>query len=74
MVRRWTKDGKYCWDEPPYTKEEDDEFYRRTGNGPVAFTRPSGTATQQPPPPQSEPAPRAVQRRDRAQRKDRGTP
>jgi hypothetical protein len=40
MVTRWTKSGKYSWGEPPYTKEEIDDFYRRTDRGPVAFTRP----------------------------------
>jgi hypothetical protein len=31
--------GNYYY-EPPYTPEEDADFYRRVGGGPVAFTRP----------------------------------
>jgi hypothetical protein len=33
MVRRVNKDG-YGWHEPPYTKEEERDFYRRVGGGP----------------------------------------
>ncbi len=40
MVLRKDKKGG-SWHEPPYTQEEMDEFYRRVGGGPVAFTRPS---------------------------------
>jgi len=28
--------------EPPYTKTEEDEFYRRVGGGPVTIARPAG--------------------------------
>jgi hypothetical protein len=38
MVRRKTKAGSY-YNEPPYTQEEIDDFYRRISGGPVAFTR-----------------------------------
>lgn len=27
------------WHEPPYTKEEEEEFYRRVGNGPVTIVK-----------------------------------
>ena len=43
-----TKDGT-PYHEPPYTKAEEDQFYRRVGNGIVAFTRPSGMKPPQPP-------------------------
>jgi hypothetical protein len=38
MVRRKTNAGNYYY-EPPYTPEEDADFYRRFGGGPIAFTR-----------------------------------
>ena len=38
MVRRTDKKGG-SWLEPPYTDEEIDKFYKRTGNGPIAWTR-----------------------------------
>jgi hypothetical protein len=38
MVRK-TDDLGGHYHEPPYTDEEIEEFYRRIGNGPVAFTR-----------------------------------
>jgi hypothetical protein len=74
MVTKWTKDGKYCWGEPPYTKAEEDEIYGRMENGPVAFTRLTGFAKPPPPPQQAEAAPQATPRRRRAQQKDHGTP
>jgi hypothetical protein len=72
MVTRWTKSGKCSWEEPPYTKAEDDEFYRRLGGGPVAFTRPSDRWTP-PPPQQSAAEPQATPRRRRGQQKDPGS-
>ena len=69
MVVRWTKSGKYCWGEPPYTKAEEAELYRRMDGGPVAFTRLSGWKPP-PPPQQSEATPPAMPRRRRAQQKD----
>ena len=39
MVRKKTKTGAE-YHEPPYTPEEDADFYRRVGGGPLAFTRP----------------------------------
>jgi hypothetical protein len=74
MVVRWTKCGKYSWEEPPYTKAEEAEIYRRMDGGPVAFTRLTGFAKPPPPPPQVAAAPQAKQRRGRTQRKDHGTP
>jgi hypothetical protein len=31
--------------EPPYTKAEEDEFYRRVGRGPITVARPAGDKT-----------------------------
>jgi hypothetical protein len=72
MVTKWTKDGKYSWGQPPYTKAEEAEIYRRTDGGPVAFTRLTGWKPP-PPPPQSEAAPPAKPRQRRAQQKDPGS-
>ena len=55
-------------------KEEEMELYRRMGNGPVAFTRPTSVATPPPPPQQSVATPQAKPRQRRAPRKDHGTP
>jgi hypothetical protein len=38
MVRRIAKNG-YAWHEPPYTWEEEQDFYRRIGGGPVTVVR-----------------------------------
>lgn len=51
--------------EPPYTAEENDEFYRRVGSGPVAIfhsgrrgrTPPEEASATSEPPPQSQAAP-----------------
>jgi hypothetical protein len=42
--------------EPPYTKAEEAEFYRRIGGGPITVARPASdrrqqTSPKQPPPP-----------------------
>jgi hypothetical protein len=71
MVLRWTKSGKYCWHEPPYTQEEIDDFYRRTDRGPVAFTRPDPPSVTPPLPPQSAATPPAKPRRARGQQTGR---
>ena len=50
MVKKWDKheDGRpFCWHEPPYTKEEELDFYRRMDAGPIKTLR----TLQQPPPP-----------------------
>jgi hypothetical protein len=47
MVRKRTKFGGY-YHEPPYTPEEDAEFYRRFGGGPIAFTRPGPSHPAEP--------------------------
>jgi hypothetical protein len=44
MVVKVTKGGMRIH-EPPYSKAEEDEFYRRTGNGPVTVGRPAGDKT-----------------------------
>ncbi len=46
MVRRAGKDG-LVHHEPPYTKEEEEEFYRRVDAGPVTFTRPAAPPAKQ---------------------------
>ena len=51
MVRK-TDDLGGHYHEPPYTDEEIDKFYRRTGNGPIAWTR--ATTKQQPSRPQEQ--------------------
>jgi hypothetical protein len=38
--------------EPPYTKAEEDEFYRRIGGGPVTVARPADDRKEQTPPKQ----------------------
>ena len=48
MVRKTDDLGGY-YHEPPYTEEEIEEFYRRIGNGPIAWTRPDGKKPQLPP-------------------------
>jgi hypothetical protein len=73
MVTKWTKCGKYSWGEPPYTKAEEEELYRRMDGGPVAFTRLTGFAKPPPPPPQAAATPPATPRRRRAQQKDPGS-
>ena len=35
MVKRISDDGKSSWHEPPFTKEEEEDLYRRWGRGPV---------------------------------------
>jgi hypothetical protein len=44
--------------QPPYTKAEQDEFYRRIGRGPVTVARPTGErkAPTSPSPQQPSPA------------------
>jgi hypothetical protein len=34
MVKVYSKDGTVLFEEPPYTWEEEQEFYRRMGGGP----------------------------------------
>jgi hypothetical protein len=43
--------------EPPYTKAEEAEFYRRIGGGPVTVARPAGERTRQTSPKQQQPSP-----------------
>ncbi|MET3995033.1 hypothetical protein ABID65_006699 [Bradyrhizobium sp. S3.9.2] len=37
MVKVYDENGKHVFSEPPYTEDEEDEFYRRIGGGPVAI-------------------------------------
>jgi hypothetical protein len=46
MVRKRAENGTF-YHEPPYTAEEEHEFYRRTAGGPVTVVRPK--AEPQPP-------------------------
>ena len=39
-MRKTDEKGGF-YHEPPYSREETADFYRRTGDGPVAFSRPS---------------------------------
>jgi len=53
MVRLPTDDGKGFYHEPPYTEEEEADFYRRVGGGPVAILRgpkPAAATSPQLPP------------------------
>lgn len=53
MVRRRDEKGGY-YHEPPYTPEEEAEFYRRMGSGLASFTRPARSpAPKASPPPES---------------------
>ena len=36
---------------PPYTKAEEDEFYRRVGRGPITVARPAGDRKEPTSPP-----------------------
>jgi hypothetical protein len=60
MVLRYTEKGMR-YHEGPYTQDELHEFWRRIGNGPVAFTRPGTAAVPAPdaavPAPKIEPPP-----------------
>jgi hypothetical protein len=46
--------------EPPYTKSEEDEFYRRIGGGPITVARPAGDRTKPTFPKQQQPSPANV--------------
>ena len=55
MVIRVAEDGSE-WEEPPYTEEEEEEFYWRFGQGVVAVMHGSRTIVPQPPrPPKNDP-------------------
>jgi hypothetical protein len=56
MVVKRDKHGN-CYHEPPYTKAEEDEFYRRIGGGPVTVARSAGDRTKQTSPKQQQPSP-----------------
>jgi len=48
---RRRKKGEKEWER----RKAEEEFYRRVGNGPIAFTRPSGSAKPPPQPKEKEP-------------------
>jgi hypothetical protein len=54
MVVKFTKDGLTVHG-PPYTKAEEDEFYRRVGRGPVTVARPVGDRKEPTSPQQQQP-------------------
>jgi hypothetical protein len=51
--------------EPPYTKAEEEDFYRRTGGGPVTVARPIGDRKAPKPPKQQQPSPANVRGKGR---------
>jgi hypothetical protein len=58
MVKVYGKDGTVLFEEPPYTKEEERDFYRRVGGGPKAVLhapRPDPKAPPPTPPPVRRP-------------------
>ena len=56
MVRKVTPEG-HVYHEPPYTKEEQDDFYRRVGSGPVTIVH--GTRSPRSPVPKPPEPPKA---------------
>jgi hypothetical protein len=58
MVKIYSKNGVYVGDEPPYTEEEEMDFYRRIGGGPVSILHAPKTAAstspKSPPPPKAK--------------------
>jgi len=55
MVRRMAENGSE-WEEPPYTEEEEEEFYWRTQYGVVQVAHGGRTIVPQPPrPPKNDP-------------------
>jgi hypothetical protein len=56
MVKVYAEDGTYVGNEPPYTEEEEMDFYRRIGGGPVTIYRgPASSQPQTPPSPTMRP-------------------
>jgi hypothetical protein len=45
MVRKISENGG-IYEEPPYTEEEEDEFYRRQAAGPFKVAHPSSPPSQ----------------------------
>ena len=56
MVRVVLPDGTVYHD-APYTKEEEDDFYRRVAHGPVAILSPRPRPRPSPQPAEAEPKP-----------------
>jgi hypothetical protein len=53
VVTKWTKDGKYSWGEPPYTKEEEAELEATTaataiGSSAAGNSTPASRAAKRP--------------------------
>jgi hypothetical protein len=49
MVKIYSDDGVYVGNEPPYTEEEEMDFYRRIGGGPVSILHAPKSAAPTPP-------------------------
>jgi hypothetical protein len=54
MVRVVNEETGAVWHKPPYTWEEEQDFYRRVGCGPVAIVRPAPQPRPSPPAQQPE--------------------
>jgi hypothetical protein len=53
MAKMYNAKGEVVGHEPPFTEDEEDEFYRRVGGGPVAILRgPKTPVAPFPPAPQ----------------------
>jgi hypothetical protein len=48
MVRKVDKKTGAVWHEPPYSKNEEDDFYRRMGGGPITIVHGPRPAPQKP--------------------------
>jgi hypothetical protein len=46
MILKYVTKNGVRLHEPPYTKEEEDEFYRRNARGPVTVARPAADKTK----------------------------
>ena len=58
MVIRYSENG-LPYSEPPYTKEEEADFYRRVGNGPVTVVKQDREPARKEPPQRPAEPPRA---------------
>jgi hypothetical protein len=57
MVRKRAENSSY-YHEPPYTEEEELDFYRRIANGPFTILHGTPRPPAEKPPPQKSPQPR----------------
>ena len=47
MVKRYSDDGRSSWHEPPYTKAEEADLYRRINSAPIAVLHPARAKANQ---------------------------